>query len=173
MVVGVWTKAALEAVLLGLDDQSRARLFGPEPRPQDFARPAFDRLEPLLRHVASRSEAEYTRGAIPEVRVDKLEVNALSHHVVRVLQWGRRGEPIVADFIAARPDPTFGESVATAFRAEYARHRDNGLPPDQIFHELTRFVGGDFLHEPPYQTAIYSVLAYFFERCDIFEDPAR
>ena len=43
------------------------------------------------------------------------------------------------------------------------------LEPDQIFSRLQEFTG--FEGDPKRQAAAMAVMAYFFDRCDIFEDP--
>jgi len=45
------------------------------------------------------------------------------------------------------------------------------LTPDTIFGELRKFCGGFNALPPRQEGAVYAVLAYFFERCDIFEEP--
>ncbi len=55
------------------------------------------------------------------------------------------------------------------FRRRYAQLQGSGRSPDQIFGHLQQYAGtgGD----PGRQAAALAVLSYFFERCDIFEDP--
>jgi hypothetical protein len=43
------------------------------------------------------------------------------------------------------------------------------MSPDEIFTELQTFAGG-MDGVPSQQAAVLSVMSYFFERCDIFED---
>lgn len=171
IVIRHWSKPTLLDIVLALDAVKRASLLGPEPEPHEFARPPYTALEPLLSHIATRTPAHFSLASIDEISPNKLAHNQLSHHVAGALERGRKGEAVVERFIDARPDPTYGPALASAFNAEYTRLRDAGNEPDDIFHGLTRFVGGDFLLRPPFQTAIYAVLAYFFERCDIFEAP--
>ena len=66
----------------------------------------------------------------------------------------------------------FGEKVAQAFRNRYKELKAQGLLPDETFQELVIFIGGADRKELRYEAAVYAVLAYFFERCDIFE-PTR
>ncbi len=165
-----WSKTDLLGVVLGLDKVGRTKFLGPEPEPKDFAHPPFALLAPLLKHI-ERTQTVFDTGPIREVPANKLAHNALSQPVTMFLQLGRRGDAVVEKFIAQRPDPTYGQTLASAFSAQYRTLRDAQYDSDDIFHGLTRFVGGDYQQSSAHQAAIYCVLAYFFERCDIFEAP--
>ena len=45
------------------------------------------------------------------------------------------------------------------------------MHPNQIFSELQAWVGGDQLGTTEHQMAVLTVLAYYYERCDIIEEP--
>lgn len=62
-----------------------------------------------------------------------------------------------------------GEQIAVAFRAKYAECKVQGLTPDEIFEHMQLYAG--FGGPPRRQVASMAVIAYFFERCDIFENP--
>ena len=100
----------------------------------------------------------------------KIEANALSESVARLLKEGMAKSPLVADFFAQWHDETFGERLAETFKTEYRRLREL-YPPNQIFAELQSWAGGDRRGTPEHEFAILTVLAYYFERCDIFEEP--
>ncbi len=80
---------------------------------------------------------------------------------------------LVSDFFDAWRDETLGERLAVAFRAEYERLRDDGLHPNRIFFELQKWAGGNQRGTPEHEMAVLTVLAYYFERCDIFEESRK
>ena len=51
------------------------------------------------------------------------------------------------------------------------RLKSDVCPPDDIFQYLQEFAGGSERKNPRREVAIFAVLAYLFERCDIFEQP--
>ncbi len=59
--------------------------------------------------------------------------------------------------------------IAEAFRTRYAELKAFDLPADAIFKHLQDYAGMN--GEPKRQGAALAVLAYFFDSCDIFEDP--
>ena len=78
--------------------------------------------------------------------------------------------PLVADFISQWHDETLGERLAEAFTTEYRRLRGD-LGPNEIFAALQSWGGGDHRGTPEHELAVLTVIAYYFERCDIFEEP--
>lgn len=54
---------------------------------------------------------------------------------------------------------------------EYEKLRELEPEPDMIFYKLELFTGGQDKGTPIYEAAVLAVLAYFFEQCDIFEQP--
>ncbi|VFM98881.1 MAG: hypothetical protein BECKG1743D_GA0114223_103734 [Candidatus Kentron sp. G] len=76
---------------------------------------------------------------------------------------------MVSDFLNSWYDETLGDRLAVAFRAEYERLRGT-MHPNRIFSELQTWIGGSELGSAEHQMAVLTVLAYYFERCDIFEE---
>ena len=77
---------------------------------------------------------------------------------------------LVSDFFNTWYDETLGERLAVAFRKEYNRLHGE-LPPNLIFSELQAWVGGSQRGTAEHEMAVLAVLAYYFECCDIFEEP--
>jgi hypothetical protein len=78
---------------------------------------------------------------------------------------------IVKRYLRGIADQTRYDRVAAAFREQYAELKAQGLPPDDIFVGLQKFVAGDEIPSPSHQAATLAVFAFFFEACEIFERP--
>ena len=89
------------------------------------------------------------------------------------LRLGRQREHLVQQYFEKHPNPTFGEEVATAFRDEYRRLRNDALDANAIFAALQEFAGGATRGDTEHEAAVLAVISYLFERCDIFEAPRR
>lgn len=162
---------SLEELLLEfrrLSDDDKASWFGPAPTDATVAKLGFEDLQPVLDRLAAQTvppDAEVL--AVP---MGKIEANALSEGEETILRSGMRKAPLVAQFLTKWHDETLGERLAGAFRNEYARlkreRRDS-----EIFGALQSWAGGSSLGSPEHQVAVFAVMAYFFERCDIFEAP--
>jgi hypothetical protein len=129
----------------------------------------FKDLEVVLETISSKSFP--ANQPVRDVPKGKIEANALSESITVLLKTGMTKATLVEDFFNKWHDPTFGERIATAFKAKYEALRIQNSPT-QIFLELQEWAGGTQINTPEHQLAVLSVLAYYFERCDIFEEPS-
>ena len=67
-------------------------------------------------------------------------------------------------------DPTFSERIAASFREKYDSLRGT-MTPNEVFYEIQTWVGGSARGTAEHEMAVLSVMAYYFESCDIFEEP--
>jgi hypothetical protein len=100
----------------------------------------------------------------------KIEANALTESVATLLKAGMANAPLVRAFFEQWHDETLGERVAESFRAKYQTLRGQ-FCPDEIFAELELWAGGADRGSPKHQLAVLAVLSYYFDSCDIFEEP--
>ncbi|MGB9152012.1 MAG: ABC-three component system protein [Alphaproteobacteria bacterium] len=100
----------------------------------------------------------------------KLTGNGFSSHVIELLRGGFVGAKRVQQFFDAYPVPDYVDTIATAFKREYNNLRSTTAKPDEIYEALYRYADGDG-SDANRRAAVLAVLSYFFERCDIFEDP--
>lgn len=162
---------SLEELLVefrGLSDDDKASWFGPAPTDATVAKLGFEDLQPVLDRLAAQTvppDAE-----VMTVPMGKIEANALSEGEETILRLGMRKAPLVAQFLTRWHDETLGERLAGAFRNEYARLKRE-RKDSEIFGALQSWAGGSGLGSPEHQVAVFAVMAYFFERCDIFEAP--
>lgn len=102
---------------------------------------------------------------------EKLEFNTFSPAVQELLKSGRRKEILVRYYFNSVRDPNYGESLAESFREKYNLLKNSNLNSNEIFDELRKFAGGERFHGSKEHAAIIAVLSFFFESCDIFENP--
>lgn len=151
---------------LTLDDMQS--WFCPVPTDETKARLGFKDLQVVLETITGRT---VTPGqAIKDVPRGKIEANALSESVTTLLKNGMAKAPLVKDFFDQWHDITLGECIAKSFRTKYESLRQN-FTPNQIFAEIQAWAGGEERGAPEHELAVLTVIAYFFERCDIFEEP--
>lgn len=144
-------------------------ILGPAPALSDLVGLGFAPVQRVLEHLALHPIPPNV--AIGEVSPEKLEANGLSQAVQDLLRLGIQRSSLVDDYFRKYHEPTFGERIADAFKAKYIELRDKGMSPDSIFTELRVFAGGPLVRAPEDDTAVLVVLAYLFERCDIYEPP--
>ncbi len=170
VVIETWGEPELLQLKERLGLEALEALFGPVPTSGEGGSLGMDDLQPVINALQRMEPVSGEEPLVPPTQ-EKLERNALSADATELLQWGRRKEQLVERFFATDPRPDLGERVAEAFREHYGSLRDRGLSPDEILWELQAHAGGDQVGLPQRQGAVLAVLSYFFERCDIFEDP--
>jgi hypothetical protein len=142
--------------------------FGAAPTEKIKASLGFADLQPVLESIGQRPAA--SDSLVCDVPMGKIEANALSESVATLIKSGMSKSTLVEKFFDQWYDETLGERTAEAFRSEYQLLRETHTP-DAIFQELQAWAGGRDLGTPERQMAVLTVIAYYFERCDIYEAP--
>lgn len=167
--IATWSEPELFQLAMALDLSSLQALFGPAASIALVDRLVMTDLVPII-EALQRQEPSPGDPPLAPPSLDKLEKNALSDESGLMLRIGRRKSSLVDTFFHKSPRPDLGERIAEAFRLRYAELKALDLPVDTIFKHLQDYAG--FNGEPKRQGAALAVLAYFFDSCDIFEDPA-
>ena len=169
VAIHVWDRPRLHDELFSkLDVAGWEAVFGFAPSTDEVDKLTFADIVPVIDSLQKEgSAADLPPIEPPSPR--KLEKNALSEAVADFLRVGRRKEVLVERYFRSHPKPDLGENIAVSFRRRYAELREHGLSPDDIFANLQQNAGTN--GPPRRQAAALAVLSYYFERCDIFEDP--
>ncbi|MCR4299493.1 MAG: hypothetical protein NUV75_12235 [Gallionella sp.] len=168
IVLEPWGLEELRLIFRKLANEDKASWLGLAPTDATKIKLGFGDLQVVLERIASLPVLPMAE--VKEVPMGKIEANALSESVVRLLKEGMLKTPLVTDFFRQWHDETLGERLAEAFKAEYQRLRQH-QSPNRIFAELQSWAGGDHRGIPEHELAVLTVIAYYFERCDIFEEP--
>ena len=166
--IEVWLEAKLQELAAGLPLTAQQAIFGFAPSKTGMETLMLEDLKPVI-DALGREDPMPGEEPLTRPSADKLAKNSLSADAASLLQVGRRKEPLVDTWFSKSPDVDLGERIAEAFRSRYADLKESGRSADGIFMHLQQYAGtgGDVRQ----QTAALAVLSYFFERCDIFEDP--
>ncbi len=163
-----WGLEELRVVFRLLSPDDIATWLGPAPTEETKARLGFKDLQVVLESLAGK--AAFSAMAVKSVPPGKIEANDLSESVATLIKNGMAKAPLVSSFLDRWHDETLGERLAVAFRTQYDQLR-GVMHPNLIFCKLQAWVGGDQIGTAEHQMAVLTVLAYYFERCDIFEEP--
>jgi hypothetical protein len=164
-----WGLEELRLIFRKLSTEDKASWFGFAPNEETKIRLGFNDLKVVLERIATLPDPPMTD--VKDVPAGKIEANALSESVSHLLKEGMVKAHLVENFFSQWHDETLGDRLAEAFKVEYRRLRDNGLVPNQIFADLQSWAGGGYRGVPEHELAVLTVIAYYFERCDIFEEP--
>ena len=144
--------------------------FGPSLTMEANVNLGYSDLIAVLTHISITPVPKTSD--VKDVSRGKIEANLLSQAVADFLKIGMQKSPLVAQFFNGWKTPTYGEQIAQAFKSQYIALRD-GLPqlhPDEIFGRLEVWAGGTDNHTPMHKAAVLAVMAYLFDKCEIFED---
>ena len=144
--------------------------FGYAPTAETKTKLAFEDLRVVLETIQALHVEEDR--PVKDVPPRKIEANALSPSIARLLTEGIAKAALVGEFFGKWHDPEFGERIAEAFRLKYLSLREQSTP-NQVFNDLQAWAGGAERGSAEHELAVLAVLAYYFERCDIFEEPIQ
>jgi len=128
----------------------------------------FKDLQVVLEKIAGQDTPQSQ--PVKTVAMGKIEANALSESVAILLKAGMVKAPLVQMFFEQWHDVTFGERIAKSFKVKYESLRAE-FAPNRIFAELQAWAGGAVQSTPEHYLAVLTVMAYYFDSCDIFEAP--
>ena len=166
-----WGMEELRAVFRKVTLEDKQTWLGFAPTAETKMRLGFSDLQPVLESLAIQSVSLNLE--VKDVPQGKIEANALSESVTILIKEGMSKADLVRQFFDKWYDLEFGEKIAKAFREQYKSLRKQKLTPNIIFSELQAWTGGEQRGTPEHELAVLTVLAYYFERCDIFKEPGR
>ena len=162
-----WGFDELKQELFALTDTDIALVLGQFPTRRDMLQFGFEELSKVV--VILAQEDPPSEPDLRPVSPEKIQFNRLSDSVERFLKMGMERAQQVRRFFERLHDPTLGDRVAENFRQRYQKLRESTTNSDTIFWQLLEWAGGMQRRPPKEEAAIFAVLAYLFEQCDIFE----
>jgi hypothetical protein len=168
IILESWSLEEFRLIFRKLSSDDLVSWLGPAPSEETKASLGFADLKPVLESIGRRPAP--SDSYVSDVPMGKIEANALSDSVATLMKSGMGKSTLVEKFFDQWYDETLGERTAVAFRLEYQRLKRTHTP-DDIFQELQAWAGGRDLGTPEHQMAVLTVIAYYFERCDIYEAP--
>ena len=166
-----WTQTELRRLTHQFSLMDWRDIFGDVPGQREWDAIAIPDVKEVLDDLDVR-DPEPGQEPLRPPSADKLSRNELSAEAADLLRLRRRKEHVVEQYLRRTPKVDLGERIAETFRQLYARLRDRGTPPDEIFGTLQQHAGAKG-GAPKRQAVGLAVLSYYFERCDIFEDGER
>ena len=171
VILESWGLEELRTVFRKISLEDKQTWLGLAPTAETKMRLGFSDLQPVLESLAIQSVSLNLE--VKDVPQGKIEANSLSESVTILIKEGMSKADLVRQFFDKWYDPEFGDKIAKAFREQYNSLREQKLTPNTIFNELQVWTGGEQRGTPEHELAVLTVLAYYFERCDIFKEPGR
>ncbi len=169
--VRIFGRAQFENHIFGLNDDDIQELLGPDATEEDFRTVQPQEILAVVKAVMARGAFRKQDDAQPVVvPFEKLEFNGLDKVYRDRISKGFENTYSVEHLINENANPLFGGDLASIFKAKYVELDCQGLAPGEIMDELYDFTLAGERATTPREVAVWSVLAYFFEKCTIFKD---
>ncbi len=163
--------AKFDALIFGLHIEDIEELLGDAASDEDFRALQLPQIYLVVEGIMIGMDSTASGDDEPAVvSAEKLEFNSLSSAYKNLIKLGFQNAPRVENYLLENYVPTLGQDVARVFKAKYLDLRSQSLTPDVIMDELYDFALAGHRSTTPRQVAIWSLLAYLFEKCTIFED---
>lgn len=169
VTIDSWGLEELRTVFREISVEDKIIWLGSAPTVKTKIKLGFNDLQPVLENLAIQSIP--TNLQVKDVPQGKIAANALSESIATLIKEGMSKTDLVRQFFESWHNPLFGEAIAESFRKQYQSIKEQGLTPNAIFSELQSWAGGEKRGTAEHELAVVTVLAYYFERCDIFEEP--
>ena len=168
--IGHWGYEELLIEFRKLDIVALESWFGMSFDMQTSANLGYEELQAVLQHIQVTTSTD--PNDIREVSRGKIEANLLSTAVSDFLKIGMQKYRLVEGFFRNWRDPNYEGQLATAFKNKYLDLKGHvpALHPDLIFAKLEEWAGGSMTTTPSKKVAVLTILAYFFDKCVVFED---
>jgi hypothetical protein len=157
-------------MILSLSVPDLAGLFGIEITERDtvLTRVAFSELGPVIDSLSGVDPIPSLTSITPPAST-KIEFNLLGSEIAALLRQGDLLASHVDDYFRKTGRVELGERLGERMRLNYQYMKVAGHDPSQIFHGLINLCGG--LDRPKREgLAVLAVVAYYFHKCDIFEN---
>lgn len=150
-------------------EEKMKTLLDPAPHAQDAR---FEDIVEAIESIGSGSINIPQTLRIGEVSPTKMEHNHIDGADIYAFNQGRQRAPDIKKWFDAQPDATLYDKKAQLLRERYEEAKKSSTDPREIVEQLYIYIGGpDFRLNQSRSMAVYAVVAYFFDQCDIFEDP--
>jgi hypothetical protein len=128
-------------------------------------------LAELLKHLRTMRATADPLMEMREVSGLKLDYNGLNGESREDLIKAMKYTHLVDEYFAGLMNPYEVDEIAAGFSTYYRQVREVLADPEDILWQLEMYVLGNARQHPQMHRAAGVVLAYFFERCDIFDRP--
>lgn len=129
----------------------------------------FEELQEVIKHLLEKSNVGEINFDLTPLN-EKIKKNGLTLDINRALTIGLAKSKEVENFItnSCVIESDYAERLKAGFLKKYYEYRHKGLVSDDLFYELLNYASGNSSNFKR-QAAGLSVIAYFFEKCEIFE----
>lgn len=129
-------------------------------------------LVPLLETLSGQPEAVSAGLAVRPVPFGKMKFNGIDGGAELEFNEGRLMSARIDRWFDEASDPGLRDAASLKFRQIYDQHAEaTDDPRERLERVYTSVAGSDFRLDSRRANAAYAIAVYFFDSCDIFEEP--
>lgn len=162
-------KQELKRVLFETDESSIRGLLGTVPTYQDVNNLSMEAIKQTLFGFPKTGQS--SPAAIVPVSEKKLEANGLSAESKSLFEVGMIKSHLIDNFFRQWHDPSLEEKTAVEMNNIYKTAISECMDSDGVFQRILTTISGTDLGNPTTTISALTIMAYFFQTCDIFEQP--
>lgn len=162
-------KAELKTMLFETSEQHIRDILGSVPNYSDVNNLSMKSIKKTLLGISTSTAS--VPSDIKPVSQKKLEANGLSTATKQLFELGMIKSALIESFFKQWYDPNLEENTATEMNKIYIAAVSDGLCPDDVFQRIFTTISGSDYGNPSVMISSLTIMAYFFQTCDIFEQP--
>lgn len=168
--IDIWSRPQLYKLFMMMSNDETRLMFGDVPNQSTVNNLVIDDIVPVI-DALQKQEPDHSNLFPPAPSPEKLQRNNLSQSSAGLLSLGRTKIRLVETYFKKSGSADLGERIAEAFNNRYNELKMETDDADKIFTDLHKFAGS--YETSKEQVAVLAILAYFFDNCDIFENPTE
>lgn len=131
----------------------------------------MEHIRPLIKRIIAESGDHLNSDAFGEIPdEEKIDHNGLGHATKFEIRRALPHVSIVDRYLDQQSNPANATRVQASLRNQYLDLKSLGYEPDELFGALVDFVKDT--SSPMANAAATIIVSYFFESCDVFENPS-
>ena len=162
-------KHELKSALFEVSDMFIREILGAVPTYQDVNNLSMESIKQTLLGIAKSTPI--INSTIEPVSQEKLDANRLSAESKQLFEVGMIKSNLIDSFFKQWHDPRLEEKTAAEMNNIYSVAVSECIDSDAVFQRILTTINGTKFGDPSSTIAALTIMAYFFQTCDIFEQP--
>lgn len=162
-------KSELKSECFGISEQAIRNLLGAVPTYQDVNNLSIDAIKKTIIGISKSNGS--ANPVIEPVSQRKLDANGLSDASKLLFEVGMIKSNLITMFFRNWHEPDLEENTASELHKLYETIKKDCIDSDEIFQRILSNICGADNGNPVATVSALTVMAYFFQTCDIFEQP--
>lgn len=162
-------KSELKTTLFETSEQRIRDILGAVPTYSDVNNLSMESIKKTLLGISMSSAP--VGSEVKPVSQKKLEANGLSAATKQLFEVGMIKSNLIESFFTQWYDPSLEENTASEMNKIYKAAVKDCTTPDDVFQRIFTTISGSDIGNPTATISGLTIMAYFFQTCDIFEQP--